>query len=94
MGRPSREKPRASSADWPTAPCADPIAEEVRRIAVRLERELNGSGRSLRDVAAAAGTSHAVVAALLAGEAWPEVATVVRLERTLGAQLWARTAPN
>ena len=49
---------------------------------------------TIHDVAAAAGTSHAVVAALLAGEAWPEVATVVRLERTLGAELWARTAPD
>lgn len=88
MGRRKREVPRSASADWPNAACGDPVAEEIRLIAVRLAQVRDEQGLSLRQVAELASTTHPVVAALLKGEAWPEVATIVRLEHALGVDLW------
>ena len=78
--------PRVHVDGWPDGVAAGPEAAAVavfaRRLAVAVE------GRSLRQVAAAAGLRHPTVAALLRGESWPDVVSVVRLEDALEADLW------
>lgn len=86
MGRRQRQEPREFSADWPDEPCSDAIADGVRRLALNVA-EAKG-GRSVRGLARDAGLHHTVVLSLLAGESWPEVVTVLRLEAALGVSVW------
>ena len=44
--------------------------------------------RSLRAAAAATGVDHTTILRILDGQAWPDLYTIARLERGLGAQLW------
>ena len=44
--------------------------------------------RSLRSVADAAGMKHTTVSRLVRGETIPDVATIWRLQRVLGVELW------
>ncbi|WP_425514424.1 helix-turn-helix domain-containing protein [Curtobacterium flaccumfaciens] len=43
-------------------------------------------GRSVRSVAAVAGLHHATLDKILAGRAWPDLATIGRLQIALGVQ--------
>ncbi|MBB4923961.1 helix-turn-helix domain-containing protein [Kitasatospora kifunensis] len=63
-------------------------AEAVRGIATRLARTLAEQRLSLRQAAAGSGVNRQVIADLLAGRSWPDVATVARLEAFAGARLW------
>ncbi|WP_375342381.1 helix-turn-helix domain-containing protein [Curtobacterium sp. MCLR17_040] len=48
------------------------------------------AGRSLRAVAADAGIGHVTLQRVLAGQAWPDLQTIARLEAGLDAELWPR----
>ena len=84
--RPTRPAPRTHSPAWPDAPCGDPVAETVRLLSVRLRAAIGG--RALRAVGASTGVDHTVVLDILNGNAWPDVATLARLEHGLGVDLW------
>ncbi|WP_326611829.1 helix-turn-helix domain-containing protein [Streptomyces scopuliridis] len=73
---------------WPEKPSADVAAEAVRLIARTLTLVLNDQGLSLRTTAAGSGVNRQVIADLLAGRSWPDVATVARLAHFTGATLW------
>jgi hypothetical protein len=46
--------------------------------------------RSVRSVAAASGIGNVTLLTVLAGRAWPDLATIARLEAGLDAELWPR----
>ena len=48
-------------------------------------------GRTLRDVAAQVGIHHVTLLKILHGRAWPDLATVSRLEIGLNADLYSST---
>lgn len=79
-------RPREHSADWPDAPCSDPDAEVIRRVALNLRTAIGD--RSLRAAADATGVDHSVIHDILAGNSWPEVVTIARLARGLGVHVW------
>ncbi|KNX38776.1 hypothetical protein [Luteipulveratus halotolerans] len=86
MGRRERLKPFEISADWPTAPVADPIHESVRRYVVNLRTAI-GEG-SIRSAAESSEVNYSTLQAILTGRAWPDAITVARTERAFGARLW------
>lgn len=88
MGRRTRDAPSSYSSDWPDVACDDPVAEGVRQVVINLTAAT--SGRSVRDVASAAGLDHSVLHDLLRGNSWPQAATVLRIEHGLGVDLWPR----
>lgn len=89
MGRPSRALPvELAAAPWPEKPSSDVVGEVARRFVVNLREEM--AGRSLREVAAAAGIGHVTLQRVLTGQAWPDLATIARLETGLDADLWPR----
>jgi hypothetical protein len=87
MGRTARAKPAAlAPAPWPDVPSVDPIGEVARRFAVNV-RQAVGT-RSIRSVADASGVTHTTLLSVLAGQVWPDLETIAKLERGLEAQLW------
>ena len=87
-----------TTGDWPHARLATSrvgvveaaVAQELAR---RLVAALNG--RSLREVARSADVAHTTLAAIVRGERWAELPTIVRLERALDADLWpGRLSPT
>lgn len=89
MGRPARELPaELSDAPWPDRPSADPFAEVARQLVLNL-RAATG-GESLRSVAERCGLSHTTLVRVMNGKAWPDLATIARLEAGLHAPLWPR----
>ncbi|MFF2388968.1 helix-turn-helix domain-containing protein [Agromyces sp. NPDC058104] len=44
--------------------------------------------RSIRETARLAGLSHAALVRYLAGETWPDLYAIARLEAALGLDLW------
>ncbi|WP_229327685.1 helix-turn-helix transcriptional regulator [Streptomyces sp. UNOC14_S4] len=90
-GRARARPPREMAGDpeaWPEAPCPDAGAEAVRQIARRLTRAMEDRGLSLRAAAAGSGVNRQAIADLLAGNSWPDVATVARLAAFTGVRLW------
>ncbi|UWD79223.1 helix-turn-helix domain-containing protein [Curtobacterium flaccumfaciens] len=73
-------------APWPTKMSPDPVGEIARQFAVRLRAALGE--RSIRSASADAGVNHATVIRILAGEVWPDLGTIAKLELSLGAELW------
>jgi lambda repressor-like predicted transcriptional regulator len=72
---------------WPNSRLSGPrIVSYAQQFAARLESAI--AGRSLRDVARAAGLSHTTLLAVLAGDRWPDMVTIAKLEDALGADLW------
>lgn len=45
-------------------------------------------GRSIRSVALDSGIGNVTLVSILAGKAWPDLATIARLETGLGVDLW------
>ncbi|PZF62099.1 XRE family transcriptional regulator [Curtobacterium sp. MCBD17_034] len=64
----------------------DLFGEVARQFVVRLRESMDG--RSVRSVAITAGLHHQTLRNVLNGEAWPDLATIARLEFALGADLW------
>jgi hypothetical protein len=90
-GRARVRSPRELTDDpetWPGRPAAEPGVEAVRQISARLSVALAEQGWSLRQAAAASGVNRQAIANLLAGDSWPDVATVARLASAIDAGLW------
>jgi hypothetical protein len=90
-GRARVRPPRQVSQDpeaWPDRPDPEPGVEAVRQIAAALKAALAECEWSLRRAASASGVNRQAIANLLAGDSWPDVATVARLGAALGADLW------
>lgn len=62
----------------------------VARYAQELARNLYAAleGRSLREAGRAAELDHTTLSAILAGERWPDLVTIAKLEQGLGVRLW------
>ena len=86
MPRPARELPEALSDGWPHVPSADPIGEVARQFALNVEAAVGD--RSVRAAARDVGIDHATIRALIAGKSWPDLATIAKLERGFGVDLW------
>jgi DNA-binding phage protein len=91
-GRGRSVAPRELAADpenWPDAVIPDhPQARVVQAIARALARHVDQEGLGLRRVAALSGVNRQAIANLLAGDSWPDVATLSRLEDGLGIGLY------
>lgn len=87
MGRPARLLPaQLAGVPWPDVPADDPLAEVARQFVSNVRAAMDG--RSIRAVAAECGIGNVTLSNVLAGKAWPDLATIARLERGLGAELW------
>lgn len=87
MGRPARLLPaQLTAAPWPDQPTDDPLAETARQFVLNLREAMNG--RSIRAVAAECGLGNVTLSNVLAGKAWPDLATIARLEQGLRTPLW------
>lgn len=71
---------------WPDAPATDPLAEVARQFVVNVRAAMDG--RSVRSVATQVGIGNVTLLTVLAGKAWPDLATIARLEAGLDAELW------
>lgn len=65
---------------------SDPIQETARRLVLNIRTQMGES--SIRSVAMGAGLDHNVLRLVLAGESWPDLVTISKLERWCGADLW------
>lgn len=72
---------------WPDGPTTGPAEVQV---AVTIAHKLADAtaGRSLRDVGRQAGVDHTTIAGIIAGERWPNMVTLARLEQALDVALW------
>jgi hypothetical protein len=87
MARRERALPNAlAPAPWPEHPSEDPIGEGARQFVLRLRDAL--ADRSIRSVARDAGLDHVTLLKILAGNAWPDLSTILRLERALERSLF------
>lgn len=91
----SREAPRTflinSEGSFLTDPLRDdatPGARAAQVIARTIDAALRANGRSLRHVAAEAGTTHATLSRTMRGETFPDIDTVANLQAVLGVRLW------
>lgn len=65
----------------------------VQHIARELRRALDSAGVGVSEVASRAGLHRGTIHDLLAGDVYPDVLTVARLEAELGARLWPPGQP-
>ncbi|WP_285462284.1 helix-turn-helix transcriptional regulator [Agromyces sp. NBRC 114283] len=86
MARPPRPSPREVAPGWPDVEAVDPVGE-VARLFARNVADAIGD-RSVRAVAKDTGVDHTTILSLLAGRAWPDLATIAKLELGLGVDLW------
>lgn len=77
-----------ADAPWPSVRSRDPFGEVARQFVLNLRDAM--AGRSLRAVAADAGIGHVTLQRVLAGQAWPDLQTIARLEAGLDVELWPR----
>ncbi len=84
MPRTARSLPVEGAPEpWPEVASADPLTEIARQFVLRLKAEMGSA--SVRSVAAKAGINHVTLLNILAGRAWPDLATIGRLEMALDA---------
>lgn len=74
-------------APWPDVASTDTLTEIARAFVLRLQEAMGDE--SIRAVAARAGISHVTVLKILSGRAWPDLATIARLELALDADLYS-----
>jgi hypothetical protein len=90
MGMQSRARPvELAPAPWPDVTSGDPLGESARILAVNLRAALGD--RSVHSAAGDAGISHVTLLNVLAGRAWPDLATVARLELSLGVPIYPKS---
>ena len=89
---PLRVAPNDGLPDWPHGTSADPAAEKVRRLAVRLAEVMAERGLSARAVARLAGIGVGTVQVIQHGDRWPDTRAVARLEVALDTALWPGTS--
>ena len=86
MGRTSRAKPRELTESWPDVEAVDRHGEVARRYVLSLRAAIGA--RSVRSVARDAGLDEGTVRRVLAGESWPDLHTISRLNDSLGGGLY------
>ncbi|WP_425556896.1 helix-turn-helix domain-containing protein [Frondihabitans cladoniiphilus] len=92
MSRPARALPVDLAPEpWPDMPSEDPYGEVARQFVLRLEKALGDEGP--RRVAARAGIGRTTLYNVLSGRTWPDLATIARLEKALGTDLWPSVKP-
>jgi transcriptional regulator with XRE-family HTH domain len=64
----------------------DPIAEVARRFVLNLRRVMKDD--SIRSVADRAEIDRNTLRRVLAGESWPDMIVIAKLERAFGVDLW------
>jgi hypothetical protein len=69
----------------------DVVGEVARKFAVNVLAAIGD--RSLRDVELVTGVDHSAIAKVLAGDTWPDLATIAKLEIGLDARLWPLHVP-
>jgi ribosome-binding protein aMBF1 (putative translation factor) len=79
---------------WPEADITDVAAGVVQTIARNLRNTLNERELSLRQTAMGSRVNRQTIANLIAGAAWPDVATIARLEAFLGVALYPTFTTN
>ncbi|MEV7761976.1 helix-turn-helix transcriptional regulator [Curtobacterium flaccumfaciens] len=88
MARTARTLPVENApAPWPEVASEDKLTEIARAFVLRLKVALGDE--SIRAVAARAGMSHVTVLKILGGRAWPDLATIARLELALDTDLYS-----
>lgn len=93
-GRGRSTAPRELAGDperWPDAVIPHPQARVIQSIAREVVVQLERQGLSLRRLADLSGVNRQVIANLIAGGSWVDVATVSRLEDALGIGLYPGT---
>lgn len=70
----------------------DPIGEIARLLALNI-RSAMGS-RSVLEVSKMTGVDDMTIHTVLNGRGWPDIATLAKLERGLGADLWPGRRPS
>lgn len=91
VSRPVRLTPRALCADWPRVTSTDVVGEVARKFAVNVLAAIGE--RSLRDIEMVTGVDHSAIAKVLAGESWPDLATIAKLEIGMNVRLWPLHVP-
>ncbi|GAA1968187.1 hypothetical protein [Agromyces allii] len=86
MGRTAREKPRELTSSWPDVPSQDPAGEVARQFALKLAQA--AGGRSIRAMAEEAAVDEGTIRRVIAGESWPDLRTIARLELSLKKRLY------
>jgi hypothetical protein len=87
MARTPRPSPNeGGNGEWPTAKRADPIQEVARQFVLNVKAEM--ADASVRSVAKLAGLDHNTLRYVLAGDSWPDLIVIARLERHFGKPLW------
>ncbi|WP_157696857.1 helix-turn-helix transcriptional regulator [Leifsonia sp. 21MFCrub1.1] len=90
MPRPPRPNPNAGAEDtWPDQQLDDPVHETARQFVLKVRDAMASS--SIRSTATLAGIDHNTLRHVLAGESWPDLIVISRLERALGTRLWPET---
>lgn len=82
MGRTSRSKPRDLTLSWPDVESLDRHGEVARQYVLSLRSAIGE--RSVRSVARDAGLDEGTLRRVLAGQSWPDLNTVSRLNECLG----------
>jgi DNA-binding phage protein len=86
MARTARQTPaELAPAPWPDVASPDPYGEIGRQFVLNLRAAM--SGRSIRSVAEQTGLHNATLVRILHGDAWPDLATISRLEVGLNVDL-------
>lgn len=67
---------------------APPGAQSAQVIARTLRSAIDTEGRGIRNLAAAAGTTHATIRRILNGNVYADVDTLAPLQAALGVHLW------
>ncbi|NQX22724.1 helix-turn-helix transcriptional regulator [Curtobacterium sp. VKM Ac-2852] len=75
-----------TASPWPDVPSEDALAEVARRLVLNVRAAMDG--RSIRAVAVDVGVGNVTLSNVLAGKAWPDLATIARLEQGLDVDLW------
>lgn len=85
MSDSKRARPAELTKSWPDSASSDAAGEVARLMVLNLRAAMGAT--SIRGVARAAGLNEATVRKVLAGEVWPDVRSVARLEEALGVRL-------
>lgn len=86
MPRPPRPAPNDGDVEgWPWKERPDPISETCRRLVVNIREQMGST--TIRALGRDANIDHNTLRTVLAGETWPDLITIAKLEQTLGP-LW------
>lgn len=89
MPRTPRLRPNELVSPWPHGETSDPAGRVAANFVLALRDAVDGE--SVRYVARQCGVNHQTLRSVLAGDVWPDMQTIARLEFGLGRPLWPGT---